>query len=295
MTLMTTATERLRRKIEIPTELLISILKVIQPEKIICFGVRSSTSDAWSCFLADSQTKNSAIYDLLIATSPCEQRPRHELLNIVDNVNTDTIGVNALIHNVIAINEAITGGNVFFTRICNDGIVIYDRQMISIKQQRDGSFSKRIVPESDRLWSKWFHLAQNFLIGAVTSFRRGCVDLAAFMLHQALEHTCIALTISITGYRPNTHNLGRLLTMTENFAPHSPTVFPRNTNEEKHLFRLLSRAYLDARYTESYEVTRNEMSILIERVSAYQRHAETLYHENNKLSINPSNRKDITL
>lgn len=90
-----------------------------------------------------------------------------------------------------------------------------------------------------------------------------------------------ALIRVITGYRPSTHNLGRLLAMIGNFSPFLLAVFPKNTKEEMDLFNTLTKAYSDARYKEGFKVTAEKVTILIERVTAFQCHAERLYR--NKL------------
>jgi hypothetical protein len=99
------------------------------------------------------------------------------------------------------------------------------------------------------------------------------------MLHQAIEQTCNALVRVITGYRLATHNLSRLLAMTENFCTLSDQVFPRNTPEEKELFKIVARAYSDVRYKPGFQVSDQQTLTIIERVSGLQRGAERLYSE----------------
>ncbi len=45
-------------------------------------------------------------------------------------------------------------------------------------------------------------------------------------------------------------------------------VFPKTTDIEKHLFELLKRAYVDARYKmDEYKITKGELDYLSERVN----------------------------
>jgi HEPN domain-containing protein len=99
------------------------------------------------------------------------------------------------------------------------------------------------------------------------------------MLHQAVEHTCGALIRIFTGYRPNTHNLTRLLMMVESFTRHLHAVFPCMTREEKEIYAILQRGYLDARYKEDYTVPPAILQLLIERVGQLQTIAAGLYNE----------------
>jgi hypothetical protein len=75
-----------------------------------------------------------------------------------------------------------------------------------------------------------------------------------------------------TGYKPKTHNLDKLKRYAKRFSEELDTVFPDNTPEEKHLFDLLKRGYVDARYKEHYEITAEELNLalLIERVGKLQ-------------------------
>lgn len=271
--------ERSSSAVEMPQKILEGILKVIQPEKIICFGIRSKVAEAWSCFLPVKVREVNTAYDLLILTQPHEKRPRHELFNMLDNFNTQRTQLNALIHNVTTINEAIGRGSLFFTRACNEGLLVYDRHEIPLIRGSEMHNSPETPFGSETLWTKGFGRARKFLAGALHFFNKGWNDLSAFMLHQAVEHTCIALTYAITGYKPSTHNLKRLIMLIDNFAPFGPVFFPCDTREDIYLFHLLSRAYSDARYQEVYWITRKDITILIDRVSNFQSYAENLYRE----------------
>ena len=77
-----------------------------------------------------------------------------------------------------------------------------------------------------------------------------------------------------TGYKPKTHNLGKLLKMSREFSPELSTIFPNSDRSEVHLFTLLKKAYVDARYNDKYVITEDELNTLIERVKKLQEIAE---------------------
>ena len=133
------------------------------------------------------------------------------------------------------------------------------------------------------IWTRWYGLAQHFYKSAVDSQDFERPDLTAFMLHQAMEHTCGALIRIFTGYRPNTHNLSRLLMMVENFTDQFTRIFPKGTKQEEDLYSLLQHGYLDARYKDEYIVPIGVLDILIQRVQEAQMIAAILYEE--KLSL----------
>ena len=82
-----------------------------------------------------------------------------------------------------------------------------------------------------------------------------------------------------TGYKPKTHNLDKLKRYSKRFSQELDAIFPDNTPEEKHLFDLLKRGYIDTRYKDSYEIMAEELTILIERVGKLQTIAEGLCQE----------------
>jgi HEPN domain-containing protein len=103
--------------------------------------------------------------------------------------------------------------------------------------------------------------------------------LGVFNLHQAAERTYNAIVLVFTGYKPNTHNLDKLKRYTKAFSMELITVFPENTPEEVHLFDLLKRGYVDARYKKDYKITDEELQVLIDRVGKLQGIAERICKE----------------
>lgn len=285
-----TGNHRLSTKISIPPEILSRILHAIRPAKIICFGVRTQAAEAWSCFLPDMEREEAKAYDLLILTTPDEKRPTPALLDMATAFNTRLVQVNALIHNVATVKEAVSERQPFFTAVCTEGHLLYDAGNHPFEFPTEhllSAESKRLTNEAH--WVSGFGRAQKFLAGASHFHSRGWNGLSCFMLHQAIEQTCIALTQSVTGYRPNSHNLNRLTKMIDNYAPFSPPVFPRNTREEVRLFDILTRAYAEARYNNAHWVTSREISVLIDRVAAFLRHAENTHRKRDRKECQCSN------
>jgi uncharacterized protein len=48
------------------------------------------------------------------------------------------------------------------------------------------------------------------------------------------------------------------------------TVFPLATHEQKECFDLLKRAYIEARYSSAYKITKEQLEYLAERVQKLQ-------------------------
>jgi predicted transcriptional regulator len=66
------------------------------------------------------------------------------------------------------------------------------------------------------------------------------------------------------------HNLETLNKRAANLDGRFLSVFPRATEEQDRLFKLLKRAYVDARYKKNYQITAEELQTLAERVKVLQ-------------------------
>lgn len=269
------------RQYEQLREIIAVIVKVIHPEKIICYGARTKSLETWGCFIHTTEPQIHTVFDLLIITRKNEKKNSHEILDRIGYCNTAVITIIALVHNITAVNAALKNRNAFFITLYKTGVLLYDNNDVPLFTSFEKPDETDQILKSMTQWNKWFCQGQQFLKGASYFSSAGWNDLSVFMLHQAVEHTCIALVGACTGYRPATHNLGRLLAMTENFSPHLSAVFPKNTREEMDLFNTLAKAYSDARYSEGFKARSETVIVLIERVTALQCQSEKLYR--NKL------------
>ena len=82
-----------------------------------------------------------------------------------------------------------------------------------------------------------------------------------------------------TGYKRKEHDLRKLHAEAAPLHPDLHAVLPRTTPEDEHLFDLLRRAYIDARYSKSYRITAEELATLGERVRRFAQVVERVCQE----------------
>lgn len=109
-----------------------------------------------------------------------------------------------------------------------------------------------------------------FLAGAELYRLRKQYALAAFLLHQAAEQCLEALVKTGTGFSTHTHSIDRLMRYAALVSYRVADLFPQQTEKDKHLFRLLQKAYIDGRYAD-YSIGEPELDCLIKRVEELQR------------------------
>lgn len=117
---------------------------------------------------------------------------------------------------------------------------------------------------------EWFKSASDFAAGAKFYVALGNRKLAAFSYHQAAERFYHCILLVLTLYSPKSHKLNFLRSQAESHALGLIDVWPRDTRFAKRCFELLRRAYVDARYSPQYKITKPELDWLGERIELLQ-------------------------
>jgi HEPN domain-containing protein/predicted nucleotidyltransferase len=252
------------------------IVKAVDPEKVILFG-----SHATGRWVEHRYTEGGITYeyisdyDILVITKSGEERKDYEVQDIIENRCVYKTPVTVITHDIDFINKMLTEGQYFFTGIEKEGILLYDAGNVALAERKLLSPAEAKAITQD-YFDQWYYSAVGFLKNAKFSLQEGEYKLAGFMLHQVAERTYNAIVLVQTGYKPKTHNLDKLKRYSKRFSEELEGVFPDNTPEEKHLFDLLKRGYVDARYKSDYTITAEELGLLINRVTKLQAIAEKL-------------------
>ena len=128
-------------------------------------------------------------------------------------------------------------------------------------------------------FDNWFESAKEFFKHFEYAMNDESYKIAAFLLHQSAERFYTAVMLTFTGYKPKLHDLEKLGVRALVFSNEFKDIFPIETQQEKDLFDLLKRAYVEARYSMSYEITKEELKYLAERVKLLQATTEKVCRE----------------
>ncbi len=106
-----------------------------------------------------------------------------------------------------------------------------------------------------------------------------CQTSAAFDLHQATErfYHCVLLTLTLDS--PKSHRIKVLRSQAESADARLVSAWPRDTRSARRSFELLSRAYVEARYSSNYTISNEELQWLVARVKDLQALVETICKE----------------
>jgi predicted nucleotidyltransferase/HEPN domain-containing protein len=252
------------------------IKEVANPEKTILFG-----SYAKGTWVEDKYFENGTSYeyisdfDFLIVTKDSTEKEYEILDKIINRCrNLFKTPVNAIIHDIEYVNDGLSIGQYFFTDIISEGVLLYEKENIkfSIPRILSNGEMKEIA---QRYFDKWFTTASNFVDFSNNAFdsllkKKKSLNDAAFLLHQACERLYNTILLVFTGYKPKTHNLDKLRQYCKPLSEEIFSIFPFPIDNlfEAHLFDLLKRGYIDARYKEDYIITEAEFRTLLIRINS---------------------------
>ena len=92
--------------------------------------------------------------------------------------------------------------------------------------------------------------------------------MTSFMLHQATEYFIKTIPLVFALYGHKEHDLEFLIEKCKIYTMELAKVFPRDTPEEKRLFELLRSAYVEARYTDDFVVTKEDIEGWLDKALA---------------------------
>jgi predicted nucleotidyltransferase len=213
-------------------------------------------------------------YDLLIVVNHDEftevtdywMDAEAHLEQAFDIAHTLSAPAHFIVHSMADMNRQLSRGRPFFTHITDVGVVLFETP--------DHPFARpaKLSPddayrEAQANFDKWFPSAGGFFDTAQYVVGQGRMNEAAFQLHQATErfYHCVLLTQTL--HSTKSHNLNFLRGQAERVAPELIPTWPRANRFEKRCWELLRRAYVEARFSDQYEITAEQLGWLVQRVT----------------------------
>ncbi|MEH6361629.1 MAG: HEPN domain-containing protein [Amylibacter sp.] len=176
--------------------------------------------------------------------------------------------VQFIVHTLDEVNTALKDGQYFFFDIIQDGVMLYELQ-----DGKNGSPKYRLTdptpPDAKRAYEMakeycehWGGNAKASLSMAQSGVEKKLLNEAAFNLHQATERAYSAFLLTHTLYTPKSHDIEKLRTRCEEINNGLREAWPRGQKPYDRYFKLLKRAYVEARYSKHYKITAEELAWL---------------------------------
>lgn len=174
--------------------------------------------------------------------------------------------VQIISESISKLNNALSEGRYFYVDAVNEGIMLYDSGEYTLATPRELNFTK-IKEIAQEYYDERFSDGVDFIKGANFYYQNENYQKAIFLLHQTAENFIKTIPLVYTLYGHKEHDLEFLLNKSKCYTLELIKVFPRDTEEEKRLFALLRRAYLEARYNKkNFVVTKEDIDALIPKI-----------------------------
>lgn len=233
--------------------------------KVVLFG--SYARDDW---VDEPENGYQSDFDLLVIVNHADLTEVADYWYVAeDHIQRDpTIGrqVNIIVHSLDEVNNALRRGEYFWTDIARDGIALYELPG-SVLATPTPLTSSDAYEMAAAYFEEWLPAVDRSLVTARGQAEQGLEDLgwrkdAAFTLHQATERACACFLLVRTLYFPRSHNIKFLRSLAEDKDPRLIEAWPRATKQERRLFELLKRAYVEARYSPNFAIDSADLASL---------------------------------
>jgi predicted nucleotidyltransferase/HEPN domain-containing protein len=178
--------------------------------------------------------------------------------------------VNVIVHSLADVNDQLARGRPFFIDIVRDGIMLYEKDGHPLVSPKPLGVDESRA-EAHKHFQQWYPLSLDGLRGAELMLSNDIWRHGAFMLHQATEEAYHCLLLVLTLYSPKSHRLKFLRSGAERIDARLVEAWPRDTRFSRRCFERLERAYVDARYSDQYEITQEELAWLVEQIRLLQK------------------------
>lgn len=178
--------------------------------------------------------------------------------------------VNIIVHTLDEVNQALQRGEYFWVDIVRDGVVLYELPLHPLSAPKPLTAADAYAM-ADRYFREklgdiavWIETAesQRSREDDPVRYRRH----AAFNLHQATEAAYACFLLVRTLYFPRSHNIKFLRSLSEDKEARLVDAWPRETRADRRRFELLKRAYVEARYSPSYEISVEDLDAIMQSV-----------------------------
>jgi predicted nucleotidyltransferase/HEPN domain-containing protein len=284
--------DRKRRELARIVETLFSTVERFQASKLSAKGKAGKIlkvilygSYARGDWVEDRVSGYRSDYDLLIVVNTKAFVEESELWEDIENelleqqlsrrIDTPVVPI---VHDLADVNDQLSRGRPFFVDVARDGIVLYEMPGHPLARPKPLTAEEQRA-EAAGYFDQWYQLSKEALIGAELMLGQNIWRDGAFMLHQATERAYHCALLTLTLYSPKSHRIKALRSRAEDVESRLIAAWPRDSRFSRRCFELLSRAYVEARYSAKYKIDAVELGWLVEHVKLLQATVETVCRE----------------
>jgi len=246
-------------------------------QKIVLFG--SYGRNDWVDEAANGYQSD---FDILVIVSHKDLTDVAEYWYVAeDKIQRDVaIGrpVNIIVHTLDEVNQGLSRGEYFWVDIARDGIALYELPGVVLATPKPLTATDA-YKMALAYFQDWLAKVDSGIKLALFALQEGELKDAAFLLHQSTERAYTCYLLSRVQYVPRSHNIKFLRSLAEDKEPRLVDCWPRATKLDRRRFELAKRAYVEARYSASYEIGSDDLAAIARSVRSLRDTVEAVSRE----------------
>lgn len=243
-------------------------------EFIFCFALQRYEAQTAHCF-TPKISRRWFRADILLVYNDSEQRCLADIHHLANSVEIAEHQYAAVVMTHAEAMQQLADGDAFVSTVFQYGALLHSHTN-TLPPRSVFVCHETLLQQTREGWRRWFNNSCQFMDCAGYCLMEDKFNMAVFMIHQTVEQACKAMLKVMLYMRPNTHNLAWMLKLCATLAPEISSVFPRDNPEDKSLFNLLKKSYMDSRYAAAFSVNEAEAWTLYYRASTLLRIAGDL-------------------
>ncbi|WP_136669397.1 hypothetical protein [Flavobacterium sp. H122] len=266
----------IRKDLSDPIELITQIVtETVEASAVYCFG-QKSISKSVTGLLSQNNTadyQNTHYYLFLIVKDFKADVPG----NIAYNIKAQTNGrytATVLMHSKKSLHQKHGDQQNFFYQIIQRGQLLFQETakppFLPFEQ-----IPARNIPSAKMYWSQRDR-TKSFLMEAEALDGGGATKIHIYLMQLVIEQTCLGLIRVFLGYMPNHFSLPFLFELCDYFTHLTAEIFPRVTDKDKELFKILSGRTTSLRYGFIDDVAYHDYEVLSNRYNEFVERADKL-------------------
>ena len=249
----------------------------IKTSAIYCFGRNVTAYSSSRKIYPDKelQKEHSHLY-LLVLVQETKENAGNDISNKIKTKTEGSLTVTVLIHHVQSLKDLCQDQQFFFWQIMQNAELLFQDinkppyLNISETPKRNlKSTSHYIAWRKNNIATIW-----GWVYNDDDASSSDEVKMSA--LHQIVEQICLSLIRVFIGYTPNHFALEYLFNLCEYFTTITADFFPRQTKEDKSIFKLLKQQPNTLRFSKANDVDYLNYQIVEERCKKFKKQAEIL-------------------
>lgn len=227
------------------------VQQVIMPDVIYLLGATLNRQRAESIFNQTAPTGQFINnYYLLVLINETQGRPLHEWQEMIEQKCDQFAETVVIILKTKTFNEWLETGHRFARLVEQNALKLLVSENVLLSEIGEYDEEKESI-ELEHILERGKYMASEFLSGAEIYIARENYNLAAFMIHQALEQALSTMVTVKTGYQQRTHNIKRLMRYGGLISWELITLSDSFTIENSIYIDKISNIYYEARYFRS--------------------------------------------